>query len=93
MPHSCPAAVASPLRWGGGGGGGSFCLLGQPLVLWEPAHVKGPVSHGFRVIVEGRGFLSTRASSDLLNPEMKIPEHLEPSLTGCREGKRGDPDI
>ena len=33
--------------------------------------MKGPVSHGFRVIVEGSGVFSAGASSDLLNPEMK----------------------
>ena len=50
--------------------------------------MKGPVSHGFRVIVEGSGVFSARASSDLLNPEMKISGHPEPFLTGCREEKR-----
>lgn len=31
---------------------------------YQPAPVKGPVSHRFRVIVEGWGIFSARASSD-----------------------------
>lgn len=48
---------------------------------------KGPVSHGFRVIVEGCGVFRARVSSDLLNPEIKILGHPETFLPGPGEGR------
>ena len=49
--------------------------------------MKGPVSHGFRVIVEGSGVFRAGASSDLLNPEMKNKDKSRALLSGCREEK------
>lgn len=49
--------------------------------------MKGLVSHGFQVIVGGPGVFSAGASSELLNPEMKIQGHPGPFLTKCREEK------
>lgn len=48
--------------------------------------MKGPVSHGFQVIVKRWGVFSARVSSDLLNPEIKILAPPEPSSLDAEMG-------
>lgn len=58
-----------------------------PYKQLEIARVKGPVSHGFQVIVEGWGVFSAEASTDLLNPEIKILGHPQSFFPGHRGGR------
>ena len=57
-----PAQQPQPFVWA------LFCLLGQKLIplplLYKPAHLKGPVSHGFQVIKERQHVLVAELPSD-----------------------------